>query len=166
MSDKNTGTGSFKKVLFCTDFSENADFAFNYAVDISAANGASELYLLHVIPESESQFWKTYIYEVEDVDNKARHDIDEHIDQAYRSKLPDGMQLHVEFRIGKDSEQILDFVREKQIDLIVIGRESTGSLQKPFFGNITEKLTRKADCAVLVVPKSYQQKLMSKRIQC
>ena len=46
----------YQRILFCTDFSENADFAFPFAVDAAARRPGSELYLLHVIPESDAQF--------------------------------------------------------------------------------------------------------------
>ena len=59
-----------QRILFCTDFSENANFAFNFAVDAAIRRPGSQLYLLHVVPESEAQFWKSYIYEVEGVDAK------------------------------------------------------------------------------------------------
>ena len=59
---------SIKKILCCTDFSENADLAFSYALDAALHYPGSILYLLHVIPEPESQFWRTYIY---DADNDA-----------------------------------------------------------------------------------------------
>jgi len=137
-------TNSFKptettiqRILFCTDFSENANFAFN----------------------SEAQFWKSYIYEVEGVDAKARHDMDERIDQTYLPRLPEGLELKVEFRIGKDYLEILNFTRENQIDLIVMGRQGHNALQKAFFGNVTEKVVRKADSVVLVVPLSYRERL-------
>jgi len=148
-----------QRILFCTDLSENADFAFSFAIDAAIRRPASELFLLHVIPESESQFWKSYIYEVEGVDDKAKHDLDLRIEQAYTSKLPAGLNMQTEFRIGKDYEVILDFAREKQVDLIVMGRQGRGSLQKALFGNVTEKVARKADCAVLIVPLSYQKRL-------
>ena len=35
--------------------------------------------MFHVIPEPDAQFWKSYIYEVDDVDNKAKQDIDRKI---------------------------------------------------------------------------------------
>ena len=146
---------TFQRILFCTDFSENADFAFNFAVDAAIHRPGSQLYLLHVVPETEAQFWKSYIYEVEDVDAKAMHDIKERIDQTYRSRLPKDLELKVEFRIGKDYQEILRFTRENQIDLIVMGRQGHNALQKTFFGNVTEKVVRKADIAVLVVPLSY-----------
>jgi len=150
-----------QRILFCTDFSENANFAFNFAVDAAARRPGSKLYLLHVVPETEAQFWKSYIYEVEDVDAKARHDMNEQIDQAYRSKLPKDLELKVEFRIGKDYQEILNFTRENQIDLIVMGRQGHNAMQKAFFGNVTEKVVRKADSMVLVVPLSYRERLRS-----
>ncbi len=122
----------------------------------------SELYLLHVIPETEAQFWKTYIYEVENVDNKAKRDLDERIAEAYVSKLPEGLKLHIEYRIGKDWQEIVAFAKEMEIDLIVMGRQGRGALQKTLFGNVNEKVVRKADCAVLVVPLSYQKRLQEK----
>ncbi|MCE5185542.1 MAG: universal stress protein [Planctomycetaceae bacterium] len=148
----------YQKILFCTDLSRNSDFAFDFAVDAAQRRPGCELYLLHVVPEAAAQFWKTYVYEVEDVDNKAKRDIDEHIAQAYLSKLPAGVQLKIEYRVGKDWEEILAFANEKKIDLIVMGRQGRSNLQKHLFGNVTEKITRKADCAVLIVPLSYQQR--------
>lgn len=148
---------NLNRILFCTDFSENADYAFSFAVDAGMRRPGCELYLLHVIPESESQFWKTYIYEVENVDNKAKNDIDEKIEESYQSRLPAGLEMKIEYRVGKDYQSILDFAKEKNIDLIVIGRQGHSSLQKAFFGNVTEKIVRKADCAVLVIPLSFQK---------
>ena len=152
---------AFQRILFCTDFSENANFAFNFAVDAATRRPGSQLYLLHVVPETEAQFWKSYIYEVDGVDDKAQHDINERIDQTYRSRLPEGLELKVEFRIGKDYQEILNFTRENRIDLIVMGRQGHNALQKAFFGNVTEKVVRKADSAVLVVPLSYRERLSS-----
>jgi len=151
----------FQRILFCTDFSENADFAFSFAVDAAGRRPGSELYLLHVIPESDAQFWKTYIYEVEDVDNKAKRDIDERIDRTYRARLPAGVELKVEMRVGKDCQQILQFAHERQIDLIVLGRHGHGhrALGKALFGNVTEKVASRAECAVLVVPLTYEKRL-------
>lgn len=148
---------TFQRILFCTDFSENADFAFSFALDAATRRPGCQLDLLHVIPESEAQFWKTYIYEVEDVDSKAKHDVDERI-ETYRSRLPEHVTLNVKIRMGKDSQEILTFARQRQIDLIVMGRQGRGALQRALFGNVTEKVVRNADCAVLVVPLSYARR--------
>ena len=41
----------YKKVLFCTDFSENADYAFDYAFGIAKRDNGL-LYILHILPEN------------------------------------------------------------------------------------------------------------------
>jgi nucleotide-binding universal stress UspA family protein len=151
--------GPCRKILFCTDFSKNAEFAFQFAVDAALRRPGCELYLLHVVPETDAQFWKNYIYEVDNVDNKAKRDIDQRIEETYRSKLPTGLELKVEFRVGRDWQEILNFANEQDIDLIVMGRQGKGSLQTALFGNVTEKVARKADCAVLIVPLSFEEKL-------
>ena len=151
--------GPCRKILFCTDFSKNAEFAFQFAVDAALRRPGCELYLLHVIPETDAQFWKTYVYEVEDVDNKAKRDMDQRIQEGYVSHLPEGVNVKIEYRFGKDWQEILDFAQQTKVDLIVMGRQGRGELQKALFGNVTEKVVRKAECAVLVVPLSYQQRL-------
>jgi nucleotide-binding universal stress UspA family protein len=67
--------------------------------------------------------------------------------------------MKIEYRIGKDWQEILTFAKDKEVDLIVMGRQGHSALQKPLFGSVTEKVARKADCAVLVVPLSYQQRI-------
>ena len=52
-------------ILCCTDFSENASRAFDYAVDAAQHRANAELHLLNVIPEPDSQFWKSYIYQAD-----------------------------------------------------------------------------------------------------
>ena len=45
----------FKRILFCTDFSESADAAFDFALDAAIRRPDSTLYLLHVIHEPDAQ---------------------------------------------------------------------------------------------------------------
>ena len=142
----------YQRILFCTDFSENADFAFAYALDAAVRRPGCTLYLLHVIPEPDAQFWKTYIYEVDEVDEKAKRDIDQKIAEVYLPRIPDTVSFQVAMRIGRDYIQILEFAREHQADLIVVGRHGRSALENVLFGNVAEQVVRKADCAVLVVP--------------
>lgn len=142
----------FKKILFCTDFSENADSAFYYALNIAEGNPESELVILHIIPEPDAQFWKSYIYEVDDVDAKAREAIDEKIASAYIKKIPQSIRYTVKSAVGKADQQILQIAEEEQADLLVIGRGNRAGLATLFFGKITEHVARHAACPVLIVP--------------
>jgi nucleotide-binding universal stress UspA family protein len=153
MDEPKTQQTLFKNILFCTDFSENADLAFDSAVWLAKQHPGCSLTLLHIVPESDAQFWKTYIYEVDNVDQKAKNDIDSRVNEAYRSRIPKDLAFKAEFRVGKDSMEILDYAEKEKIDLIVMGRHGKSGLQKAFFGNVVEKVVRKAPCAVLVIPQ-------------
>ena len=141
------------RVLYCTDFSENASRAFAYALNAAKLRTGSELHLIHVIPEPDAQFWKTYIYDAEgDVDEKAKKDIDEKIDREYRPQIPEGLVFKTAFRIGKSHAEILKYAEEIGARLIVVGRQGTGALTSLFFGSVAEKVVKKAHCPVLVIP--------------
>ncbi|HUW60200.1 MAG TPA: universal stress protein [Candidatus Bathyarchaeia archaeon] len=158
MNSDSLPPSAYRHILFCTDFSENAGLAFDYAVDAAVRRPGSTLYLLHVVPEPDAQFWKTYIYEVEGVDDKAKHDIDAKIAEQYLPRVPQGVDFRVEMQVGRDYLKILEFAHEIKADLIVIGRHGHSALEKVLFGNVTEKVVRKADCPVLVVPLSAKQR--------
>lgn len=153
-------TVRYERILFCTDFSENADFAFFYALASAERTRYATLHILHVIPEPDAQFWRTYIYEIENVDDKARADIDRKINDSYISHIPKAMPYVIEIRIGKAAEQILDYALKIDADLIVMGRQGAGQLGKTLFGNVTEKIARKAACPVLIIPYSFEKKQM------
>lgn len=148
----------FKRILFCTDFSESADAAFEFALDAAVRRPGSTLCLLHVIHEPDAQFWKSYIAEVDNIDAEAKKAIDAKVANTYLSRVPEGVNVKVEFRIGPDAATILEFARVEQADVIILGRHGHSSVGKALFGSVAEKIVRKAECAVLVVPLSYANK--------
>lgn len=154
MTREDLPVSPYDTILCCTDFSENAAHAFTFALDAAIRRPDSALHLLHVIPEPEAQFWKTYVYNVEGVDDKARKAIDQKIEEDYKPLIPETVSLTVEMRIGKDYLQILEYAKEIGADLIVLGRHGHSALENVLFGNVTEKVVRKAACPVLVVPRS------------
>lgn len=145
----------FKRILFCTDFSESADAAFPFALDAAIRRPDTTLYLLHVIHEPDAQYWKTQLAEVENINTDAKKAIDAKVAATYLARVPKGMDVKVEFRIGPDAATILEFARTTQVDVIILGRHGHSSVGKALFGSVAEKIIRKAECAVLVVPLSY-----------
>jgi nucleotide-binding universal stress UspA family protein len=148
----------FKRILFCTDFSESADAIFGFAIDATIRRPGSTLYILHVLHEPDAQFWKSYIAEVDNVDDQAKQAIDAKIASTYLARVPPGMDVKVVIRIGPDAATILEFAEQTQIDAIILGRHGHSSMGKALFGSVVEKIVRKANCAVLVVPLSYAVK--------
>lgn len=149
--------GHFKRILICTDFSENADFAFDIAVEAVMRNTHSVLYVLHVFPEPGAQFWRGYIEDqaADGVHEVATRQLDERL-AAYRDHLPEGVLFEAAARFGSPDQQVLAFAREKEIDLIVLGHQGRGSV---FFGNVASRVVKHADCPVLVVPLAFKKRV-------
>ena len=57
-------------------------------------------------------------------------------------------------RIGEAGQQILEYAKDLDIDLVIVGRQGAGKVGKILFGNVTERVVRKAPCPVLVIPPS------------
>ncbi len=149
----------FKKLLFCTDFNSDAMSAFHYALNIAEGNPGSELILFHVIPEPDAQFWKSYIYEVDNVDLKAKQDIDRKIAEVYIPIIPEGIKWSTRYLIGNIGEEILKAAKNDDVDLIIIGRGAGSNIINRMLGNYTEKIIRKAKCPVLVVPENAEREV-------
>ena len=148
----------FKRILFCTDFSESADAVFEFAIDAAIRRPGSTLYILHVVHEPDAQFWRSYIAEVDHVEEQARRAIDEKIRTTYLARVPGGMDVRIEVRDGPEAASILEFAEAAQIDLIVLGRHGHRGMGKALFGSVAERVASKAHCAVLVVPLAYARK--------
>lgn len=145
----------FRRILFCTDFSDSADAAFELALDEVLRRPGAILYLLHVIQEPDAQFWRSYIAEVDNIDADAKRQIDAKIAASYLARTPPGLNVQAAFRIGPDAATILEFAKETKIDMIILGRHGRGGVGKALFGSVAERIVRKAECAVLVVPLTY-----------
>lgn len=157
MNTDNLRIGNYKRILFCTDFSDNSDRAFDFAVDAALRNQGCQLMLLHVMPEPDAQFWKGYIYEAGAIDSRARTAIDTKIETIYQPKVPANVDFSIDICVGDAARTILEYAVDKHCDLIVLGRQGSGAITQWLLGNVTGKVVRRASCPVLVVPMAYIQ---------
>jgi nucleotide-binding universal stress UspA family protein len=144
----------YKKVLFCTDFSENADHAFDYAYGI-AKRDEGLLYILHVIPENpHREFVDGFLGDevAEKVQRAIQEDLDTNYQEHYISKIPEGISFEIVTKSGKEAKEILKFVKKEQADLIVMGTHGRAGMEHVFFGSVTEKVIRHSPISVLVIP--------------
>lgn len=144
----------YKRILFCTDFSPNADHAFSFALASARRGSDAQLHILHVLPEPEAQFWRTYLYEIDDVDEKAAQDMNRKIEETYLKQVEPGLSVHISIAKGKTEEQILAHAASIDADLLVMGRHGHRAVGIHLFGNVAERVACKAHCPVLIVPPS------------
>jgi nucleotide-binding universal stress UspA family protein len=80
-------------VLFFTDFSENADYAFEFAYGI-AKRDEGVLYILHVIPYNPNQTYVESIITTEDLE-KIQKSIKEDLVNKYREQYKEKIENEI-----------------------------------------------------------------------
>jgi nucleotide-binding universal stress UspA family protein len=144
----------YKKVLFCTDFSENSDCAFDYAFGI-AKRDEGVLYILHVIPTTPDPYnlerWLTR-EELDRVKATLQEDREKIYNDQYLSHIKDKTKVKIVTESGREDEKILEFARKEKIDIIVIGTHGRTGIEHFFIGSVAEKIIRHSPIPVFIIP--------------
>lgn len=143
-----------KKILVPCDFSDPAVQAFKMAVDIAnQSNG--EVVLLHVIElpvMHESVLMPTLSFEeafIKDMKAHAEKNFTKMKDK-WAKEVPK-VSSFIEF--GATVPTIRDFVKDKKVDLIVMGTHGASGVKEFFIGSNTEKIVRTAGVPVMAIKK-------------
>jgi len=136
-----------RHVLFCTDFSDTAQRAFQYVRRI-VESGARFVTLLHV--QDKTRIGRHLEHRLEEFNQTDRQRLE-------RLKVQLGEAAEVEVRIqvpyGHPVEEILRVAHEEQDDtLIVMGSQGRGFLAQAFLGSVSHQVVRGAPVPVLLVP--------------
>jgi nucleotide-binding universal stress UspA family protein len=135
-------------ILVPVDFSEYADQALTYAMELASKLGA-RLTLLHVIQRpiagarSMAVSLDPYFHQVELM---AGETMEEQARRAHEA----GLACDVAIVQGEPFQQIIDLASTKQVDLIVMGTHGRTGLQHFLLGSVAERVVRLAPCPVLV----------------
>jgi nucleotide-binding universal stress UspA family protein len=144
----------YKKILFCTDFSENADYAFNFAFGIAKRDDGL-LYLLHVIPGNPQQalverFMPGNV--VEQMHNVMKKDVDKKFREHYVNNMEKAINFETITKSGREAEEILKLARQEQMDIIVMGTHGSTGVEHVFFGSVAERVIRRSPFPVFIIP--------------
>lgn len=143
---------NIKKILFCTDFSDNADLAFEYTLDMCSLYNA-ELTILHVTHSYKFSPVCDFFISMEvgqvilDENQKAAM---EEVNKRYKDQLGEIKYTSI-IRNGYPATEIIDFIGENDFDLIILGAHGSTGLPSIFFGSTAERVVRNAPCPVLTI---------------
>ena len=127
------------EVLFPADFSSASDVAGPIARDMAKGAGA-RLHVLHVVPP------------VTDPSLAA-----ETLKRVARS-LGDDLRVGTALLSGRAARNIVDYARDKSIDLIVMGTHGRTGVSLAILGSVAETVVRLAPCLVMTVPAAVLEK--------
>lgn len=156
---------SIKNILYATDLSKNASFAFRYAMSLASASDA-KIMILYILPMIDSAMEVPIITQMgEEMYYRLREEKSREIIENIKKKLQDFSQkeLHdaqckservssILVYEGDAVDEILKAADTLKSDIIVIGAHGKGILSHTFLGTVPDKLLRRSRVPVLVVP--------------
>jgi nucleotide-binding universal stress UspA family protein len=74
------------------------------------------------------------------------------LEKIIMENVPEGITVITEVRVGDPHQCIIDFVREKKIELIVMATHARKGMAHFFLGSVAEKVLRNSPVPVLAVP--------------
>ncbi|WP_101297128.1 universal stress protein [Halegenticoccus soli] len=138
----------YQKILLPTDGSEHTEKALEHALDIAAEYGA-ELHALYVVntsalPSPDVDFRDEFVTTGESIGRKA-------VDAVASRAEKEGIETVTELAQGAPSKEILEYVRDNDIDLIVMGTHGRAGLRHVLLGSVAERVVRHTEVPVMLV---------------
>jgi len=152
----------FQNILFPTDFSAVSVHALPYALSLAEIFRA-QLHCVYVVDDA-NLYWTAFGPEavplgppLEEFTTQAQLRMERFTSEHLRGVQP---APRTEIRTGRPFAEIIAYAREKNIDLIVLATHGRGAIAHALLGSTTEKVVRKAPCAVLTVRNDDQKFMM------
>lgn len=141
---------TIKNILFPTDFTEDAEKAFQYALETAFKTGA-HLHLLHAV-EEPYDFAVRVEETVEILSEEADEELNRLINEAKKSENYQSLSIDYQIVRGKPYGAIMNSAGELDIDLIIMGTKGESSLKRILYGNVTSDVILDSLIPVLTVP--------------
>lgn len=137
----------FNHILVAADGSPYSERAAQKAVIVAKANEHATITIVYVVDSSTTK--KDVLQSLDAYSRTERRKtkltaVESIIKQsavAYKLEI-----LH-----GSPGETIVDYAKQHNVDLVVIGSRGLNTLQEMVLGSVSHKVTKRADCPVMVV---------------
>ena len=145
----------YKKILYCTDFSEDADYAFLTALDM-AEKYQAHLIVFHVL-HSSHKYTRQVVDEQPDGGGEAFLSPElldkglQKLKEKYGAKMGSFQNYEYQVVAGVPFVEIVRFARTHNADFIVLGASGSSDLDKTTFGSTAENVARRAHCTVMAI---------------
>ncbi|MGX7198157.1 universal stress protein [Enterococcus olivae] len=139
----------YKRIMVAVDGSNEAELAFQKAVNVAKRNQA-ELLLVHIIDTRAFQTITSFdTVLAEQATEMAKESLKEYAASANEQGLAT-VETVIEYGSPKGiiAKQIPE---ERQIDLIMLGATGLNAVERLFIGSVSEYVIRHASCDVLIV---------------
>jgi nucleotide-binding universal stress UspA family protein len=143
----------YDTVLFPTDGSEGADAALEHAIDVARRYDAT----LHVLYVADTNRDSVTVLGTEVVDTLVTKGEEMVAETAGRAEAA-GLEVVTAVLQGDPVETILDYVGDREVDLVVMATRGRRGLDRFLLGSVTERVLRSVDVPVLTVRMGEQER--------
>ena len=149
-----------KTILFATDLSKNAAYAFYYAVHLAKRDEA-KIIILHVVEPLPRMMVSFKDFEHQVAKNRWEETV-----RKFKEKIQDvsvkvdartgissvDLISDILIRPGQPAEEILKVVDEERCDVIVLGTHSRGFLAQTLLGSVSKSVLQGSQKPVFLIP--------------
>jgi nucleotide-binding universal stress UspA family protein len=135
------------RILHAQDGSDHAFKALEEAIDLAKHYDAE----LHMISVEEIPHYAGTVGEVIEEKDWENHRFEEAIAKSRRMAGEQGVEIHPHIVVGHEVKAIVEFIKDHEIDLLVLGFIGHSALYDRVMGSTAQTLIRMASCSVLVV---------------
>ena len=152
-----------KTILVPTDYSATANNALSYAMELAKINKA-KIILFHAyhipIPTTDMPVFLLSPQELEKENKAKMKKLQNQLTRKYGTKI----KTETVINSGFAPDEILDIIKKKKADTVVMGIKGSGKLTEALIGSTTVSVMKKADCPLIIVPDKAKFKQIKKII--
>ncbi len=141
-----------KKILVPTDFSEHANNALRYAVNIGNYFDA-EVHVLHVYDSISTT--GAYDEAREFIKENAERDLSDNI-RSFKTSIHGRTILEARAIDGNVIDVICSIAKHEKMDMIVMGTQGASGLKEIFLGSNTYQVMKKTEVPLLAIPNKFK----------
>lgn len=139
-----------KNILICVDGSEGAEYAVRDALEFNLLKD-NNVFLFQVVPEGKilpgTASTPDFIDSLIEYNTKQAKEILVHFSEKIEGHC---LEYSTAYVIGDPAEEILDFEKRNNIDLIVIGSRGLGKFSRTVLGSVSTKVSNNATSSVFI----------------
>jgi nucleotide-binding universal stress UspA family protein len=139
-----------REILVPTDFSEAANAAKDYATVLADAFGAT-LHVLHVIPDPLTMGWGVDAAYLPQLLERTERTVREQLESTLTPEERAAFRVQSAVDTGAPVDCIVRYADDHGIDVIVMGTQGRGTVERMWIGSVTQGVLRRASCPVVLV---------------
>jgi nucleotide-binding universal stress UspA family protein len=144
-----------RRILAVSWMTQYCQRTVHYAVSLAAKYGA-ELSVIHVIDSLWLQSWNFPGISQTEERGRDIERIKSELDNIIDGEIKGNVKIEKIIKEGDPVEEILKFIEEEKIDLVIMRAHEEGRIERILVGGSNDAIIRKMPCSIFLVKKELE----------